>query len=253
MVLSSLALLIAQPDIENIETVTNNFQSIEVRLSPPINQPLRTEKIQIHHIGDKLVKIHLIRDIIFTPTKNDNIIGYDISVEIIDVKIVGDPKIINILANAHPEIGTISQYIYDYANEKLDLQNTDIIWASMIDSIEQIEYNAGQRSEKQQLEYQKLIQSIKNIPIASRKAILSQDMALLLSFVGQTLSSSDLDRENMLIKVVQTHERQNGLINEVSNFYVSRQTGIVHKLVRVSQSQNDESRKIITEIQLKIP
>lgn len=253
MVISSLALLIAQPNIENVEIKINEAQSQRINLSPPIHVPIRVEKIQTHHISDKQVKIHLIRDIIFTPSSNDNIIGYDISAEIIDVKIEGDSKIINIFANAYPKVGSISQYSYDYANEKLELLNADKIWNSMIDSINQIEHNAGKRTQDQQQEYETLINSVKNIPPLGRKAILSQDMALLLSFTGKILTYHEPDIDNMLIMVSKNNERQNGLIMETSNFYISRQTGLVHKLVRINQSQGDKNRKIITQIELKLP
>ncbi len=257
MLLAALSLLAAHSVIGTqaiqAEQEVKAEQAERIRLSPPLNKAIRLNKTQTHLIGDKQVKLHLVKEIIFKPSSDDTIIGYDISVEIIDIKIEGDSKIIGLLANAYPAIGSISRYSYDNANEKLILHNADKIWASMIMSIDQIRRNAGERSQAQQLEDSKLLDSVKNIPPKSRKAILSQDMALLLSFVGKPLPQSGLDSEDMLIKVSQTHDRQNGLIKESSDFHISDMTGLVHKMTRTNQSSGDAMRKIMTEIEVKLP
>lgn len=251
MLLSALSLLAANPVIDAQEI--QDEQAERIRLAPPLNKPMRLDKTQTHQIGDKQVKLYLVKEIIFKPSSDDTIIGYDISVEIIDVKIEGDSKIIGLLANANPAIGSISQYSYDNANEKLILQNADKIWTSMIMSIDQIRHNVGERSQAQSLEDNKILDSFKNIPTNSRKAILSQDMALLLSFVGKTLPHSALDSEDMLIKISQSHDRQNGLIKESIDFHISDMTGLVHKMSRINQSSGDTVRKIMTEIEVKLP
>ncbi len=245
------SLLIAQP-ISSTDTIeTKEAQSQKVGLSPPINVPLRLNKTQIHHIGDKQFALHLVKDMVFKPRSDDMFIGYDISVEIIDIKIEGDSKIIGLLANAHPTVGSISQYSYDEANERLTLHNSDKIWIGMMASIDKIIQNAEARSQAQRIEDKKLVDAIQNIPPRSRTAILSQDMALLLSFIGKIIPTNDADE--MLVKVTQSHDRQNGLIAETSDFYVSHQTGLVHKLTRINQSQGDKKRKIVTEIEVKLP
>lgn len=251
MLLSSLALLIAQPIASTHAIESKETQSQKFNLSPPLNVSLRLVKTQTHFLGDKQFKIQLVRDIVFKPSSNSNIIGYDISVEIIDIKLEGDPKIIGLLANSYPQVGSISQYSYDEANEKLTLLNADQLWESLIASIDQIKQNAAGRTEEQRVEDEKLVNSVKNIPSSSRTAILSQDMALLLSFVGKIIPNDDVDE--MLIKIMQSQNRQNGLIAETSDFYVSHQTGLVHKLTRTNQSQGDKQRKILTEIEVELP
>lgn len=228
-------------------------QSTRIALAPPINVPLRFEKSQTHHIGDKHVTLILVKNIIFKPSNNTNIIGYDISAELVDIRIEGDSKILGLLANSYPEIGSIGQYSYDNANERLTLHNVGPLWESLIRSIYKIKQNAGDRSDTQRAEDKKLFDRIENIPVSSRQAILSQDMALILSFVGKTLPNNRQNDDNMLIKSRQSIDRQNGLIQEINDYYVSNQTGLVHKLMRTNQSQGDKKRKIITTIKVSLP
>lgn len=260
MMLLSLALFMppiaAQAIAESPEIAAQNIisdpaLSPKIRLSPPTHVPLRFEKSQTHHVGDKQVKLHLVKKIMFSPS--DTIIGYDISAELVDIRVEGDSKILGLLANAYPEIGSISQYSYDNANEKLTLHNAQPLWASLIRSIHTIKDNAGARSDTQRAEDKKLFDSIENIPASSRQAILSQDMALILSFVGKSLPQNAQKDDNMLTKSRQIIDRQNGLIQEISDFYVSNQTGLVHKLMRTNQSQGDKERKIVTVIEVALP
>lgn len=253
MLVSALTLLITQPVLSVQATQIQQAQPQRILLSPPLNKPLRLEKTQTHYIGDKQVELVIVKDIIFKSSSDDTIIGYDISVEMIDIKIEGDSKIIGLLANAQPALGSISQYSYDKANEKLTLHNVDKLWSSMMASIDQIRQNAGERTKSQLIEDKKLLDNIKNIPASSRKSILSQDMALLLSFVGEELPQNVSGNENMLIKITQNHDRQNGLIRESSDFYISDMTGLVHQMTRTSQSQDNKMRKIVTEMKVELP
>ncbi len=235
------------------DTRTQENISEYIILSPPIDKILQIEQIQTQHINDQHISRTTIYDIIFSRTNNPNIIGYDIAVKLRTVDITGEQKLSNILANTNGKIGTVRHFTYDQVNNKLILNNSDTLWADFLMNINQIQKNAGQRSDDEKLSDQKFLNAIKNIPIKNRNMILSEDIKIILSFIGSDLNILDHKTEGDDIIINRQHDRQDGKIIETSRYHVSKNSGLVHIFDRKISPTDNEGRTIHTQFKLHIP
>ncbi len=189
MILSLLPLFVPSIILINAETIAADNQQISssahFRLTPPLGKKIKMVKKQTHCIGTAQIIRTTEQSILFTPTTDKNSIGFDINVELISSRNEGDAKLAAILSKTNQKIGSISHYSYDVANDILTLKNSDQIWENLMMNLSSIQSNAGERNAEQKITDQKFLDRIKNTPTATRKAILSEDMAIILSFIGK--------------------------------------------------------------------
>jgi len=255
MILTKHLLLSTLIALSNAQSNNVSQQSINIddaaeyiKLMPPINTMLTMEKKQVHYLNDKMIVRTYIKNIIFQPTKDKNILGYDINVELIDIQTKGDEKLAKLLTKTNQKIGTTSYFSYDIANNILTLNNSDESWQNFLMNIEQIQKNVGKRNEAEKIADKKFLERIKKIPEKSRNALLTEDISIILSFIGKKRTNSAYKITGKDIVVIENNERQNGQILEQSHYHISQNSGLIEMFNRIVKPKNNEQRKITTNI-----
>lgn len=232
------------------EAQTEQSQQEYLRLTPPIDQLLRMEKKQSYTVGGNTITRTSLYHIIFSDTDKDNIIGYDIVAELVSNEIDGDPKLLNILTNSHQKIGAMHHFTYDRIDGTLMLTNGDAIWADFMRNIDQIQANAGPRSEKEQKRDQKFLENLKNIPSEKRELVLAEDMNVILAFIGEDLSELDHRIDGGDIIVEKQNILQDGKIIDTNMYRISKKTGLVHIFDHILRPNNSDKHIVSTHYKI---
>lgn len=256
-----ILLSLAQPGTANpawqiftlAKQASDDISKNHISLSPPLDAPIIIKKLQTHYLGDKYIARNSTMQMIFIPTINKDIIGFDISVEVLTVETEGDKDLSRLLNNTHNKSSTISKFTYDVANDVLILNNGDELWQEFLIDVQNVRINAGARDKDQQKKDKLLFDKIANIPAPVRDGIFSEDMAILLSFIGKPRASYDhqINGDNIIIS--QQQELQNGKIRENTKFSISRHSGLVNHMTRTSQSTIEGARKVVTIMETITP
>lgn len=218
--------LISCANINSIAHITEG-QSEYIQLMPPIGQILQMEKKQIHRIGDAMITRTSVHHIIFSKS-NDNIIGFDITMELKSETIDGHNEIVNILSRSFEKVGSVRHFTYDQVNDVLTLNNSDELWDDFLHNVSQVQNNAGQSIAKEKAQDQRLIEQVKNIPPESRNSILSEDMQTILGFVGKNIAELDHHIQDKDIIINKRNDLQGGKIMEENRYHLSTDSGLVH-------------------------
>ena len=97
-----LLLATAQAEIPQPATQTQTQEKAKLKLVPPLNRPMTMTKILRHDIGDTYIMLTSTYEVMFKPTSDKNIFGYDISVKLCALETMGDEDSSLLISNINP-------------------------------------------------------------------------------------------------------------------------------------------------------
>lgn len=97
-----------------------------------------------------------------------------------------------------------------------------------------------------------IVERLKNISVEQRDAILSEDIANIVSFIGQDIDALEIQNIDDMrdIIIARNIERRDGDLIENNIYHIDKKSGLVRVFHRESSPNNNASAKITSSLEI---